>query len=350
MVKKNIKKISLEKKISSPKRISNKKLSSSPRKKKLSPITDFVVKVSKSPKKSPKKKIIKIETVKKCINSEKYQMKDKLHIVLDIDATLLETVFLMDGDKKDKIKKDIQAIEKIINNDKLSVSKKEDLKKRFHKIYLSNYGVEGYTILRPNIFEFLEFCNDFFKNVSIWTAGSKIYADIITDILFPLQKPNIIFSIDECISGKNKIQTLLECDEMLYHFNGEEDMNVKQNNTSLKTAPSPSIIDGDNCFSKPLIRIKYKEMLNDHKIDMKKMNLEKQSWFLKDIILVDDRNDTSQFNINNLVQISEFTIPKLTQMNLTKNDKSLIDIKNFFINIPYVEDIREYLRENKKIF
>lgn len=303
---------------------------------------------------SPKKKVSspKRASPKKVAQKKKKSVmtniKGKLNIVLDLDATLLETIFSEDN-------KNIKYIEtKILNNTKIKKSQKDDFMKRFHKIYSNdNFQLEGYTILRPHIFEFLEWCNDFFNSVSIWTAGNKIYAETIVNILFPFQKPDLIFTIEDCIKDSEEINELKDNEDILIHFNkGNENKN-----THLRKSPSPShSLDDDEeidqlYFSKPLIRVQYKllQMKNSpESVCMKKKNIKEQSVYLKNIVLIDDRNDTSQFNINNLIQIPVFEIIKLNQKELLKEDKALLKIKDFFENIPDdIEDIRDYLKENK---
>ena len=60
-------------------------------------------------------------------------------------------------------------------------------------------------ILRPHVYEFLEFCFDYFENVVVWSAGQLRYVHAICDVLFtdPEKQPILIYSFDDCERNDN---------------------------------------------------------------------------------------------------------------------------------------------------
>jgi TFIIF-interacting CTD phosphatase-like protein len=62
-------------------------------------------------------------------------------------------------------------------------------------------------VLRPHVYEFLEFCFEYFENVIVWSAGQKRYVHAICDFLFNEigKQPSIIFTYEDCIRGQNFI-------------------------------------------------------------------------------------------------------------------------------------------------
>ncbi len=60
-------------------------------------------------------------------------------------------------------------------------------------------------VLRPNVYEFLDFCFEYFENVIVWSAGQLRYVHAICDILFtdPNKQPIIIYSWDDCEKNEN---------------------------------------------------------------------------------------------------------------------------------------------------
>lgn len=60
-------------------------------------------------------------------------------------------------------------------------------------------------VLRPNVYEFLDFCFEYFENVIVWSAGQLRYVHAICDVLFtnPEHQPIIIYSWDDCEKGDN---------------------------------------------------------------------------------------------------------------------------------------------------
>jgi hypothetical protein len=60
-------------------------------------------------------------------------------------------------------------------------------------------------ILRPHVYEFLDFCFEYFENVIVWSAGQLRYVHAICDVLFtdPEKQPVIIYSFDDCERNDN---------------------------------------------------------------------------------------------------------------------------------------------------
>ena len=64
---------------------------------------------------------------------------------------------------------------------------------------------ELWGIIRPHVTEFLNFCFDHFKVVTVWSAGKRKYVEAIVDILFKnIKRPHVIFSYDNCDRNKEK--------------------------------------------------------------------------------------------------------------------------------------------------
>lgn len=62
-------------------------------------------------------------------------------------------------------------------------------------------------ILRPHVYEFLDFCFEYFETVIVWSAGQKRYVHAICDFLFNKigKQPAIIYTFEDCIIGQNFI-------------------------------------------------------------------------------------------------------------------------------------------------
>jgi len=62
-------------------------------------------------------------------------------------------------------------------------------------------------VLRPHVYEFLEFCFEYFQNVIVWSAGQKKYVHAICDFLFNEigKQPNIIYTYEDCDRVHNYI-------------------------------------------------------------------------------------------------------------------------------------------------
>ena len=86
------------------------------------------------------------------------QKKKNIHLILDIDCTLLYA-----SNIKDNRFKYIPIY-----------FDKKSLRKRKTAIYI---------YLRPDLQNFLEYCFNNFKSVSLWSLGHKSYVNIITDLL-----------------------------------------------------------------------------------------------------------------------------------------------------------------------
>lgn len=114
----------------------------------------------------------------------------KHKIVLDLDATLVCTI----GD-----------VEKL---KKLGLDKNEELKDRIYYLEMVNCVVEEGTgeiektwgVFRPFAFEFLEFAQEYFEEIYIWSAGKNIYVHSIVSKFFNKRKyyPSKILTSTDC--------------------------------------------------------------------------------------------------------------------------------------------------------
>lgn len=138
------------------------------------------------------------------------------NIVLDIDATLLHT--------QDNAF-DFEKLKIYSNPLRFTIR---------HKMYHMNLvdvtnepGTGNITCLsgvyRPYLKEFLDFCFEYFNNVIIWSAGKRKYVEECCRLMFPIDKPAIIYSWDDCDYREDgslfKPLSKLWNDENLKHLN-----------------------------------------------------------------------------------------------------------------------------------
>lgn len=199
-------------------------------------------------------------------------------IVLDIDETLVHTTDDIAAYKKLKIMDNPEHVH---------------LRDRVYNMEIAMDDGEIYKcwgVVRPHVYEFLEFCFSYFKIVAIWSAGQKEYVDAIVSFLFrDLPRPHIIYSFDDC-----------------------EIYNKK-----------------DKILFKPLSKLTSKSPMRN-KMD------------LKNTMIIDDNEDTFRANIDNAIHIPKYK-PKKTIQSITADDDALLRIQMWFldpINM-FREDIRE---------
>jgi TFIIF-interacting CTD phosphatase-like protein len=121
-------------------------------------------------------------------------------IVLDLDSTLICTC---DEEKT------FEALEVYTN------PRNSKLKSRIYYFELVDVTdtpgtgqlTKMWGVLRPHVYEFLEFCFDYFQTVIVWSAGQKKYVHAICDFLFNEigKQPSIIFTYEDCIRVANYI-------------------------------------------------------------------------------------------------------------------------------------------------
>ena len=126
-------------------------------------------------------------------------MSDK-HLVLDLDNTLICSTF----EAKD------------LNNLSLDNIDNKILFKRMHYVELvdgMDNDVRGtgeitpiIVVLRPYVYEFLEFAISYFSEISVWSAGQDRYVRAIISLLFPRRLingnrkiPHKIYSRNDCV-------------------------------------------------------------------------------------------------------------------------------------------------------
>lgn len=122
-------------------------------------------------------------------------------IMLDLDSTLIYTSDNFDNYSKLEL---------------YSNPKNSALRDRIYKFDVIDVvdkpgtGVRSsmWGILRPHVYEFLDFCFDYFSNVIVWSAGQLRYVHAICDVLFidPKKQPTLIWTYEDCE----------KCDNYLY--------------------------------------------------------------------------------------------------------------------------------------
>ena len=329
-----------------PKNLKNKK-SESPKK-------------SKSPKPdkpaSPKAKKIPIKKEDfKIIKEPSFSLKDnnafqKMHIVLDLDATLVHSFIQKAAEKNYR---DIYNF--LDKNKEKNPECVKDITSRIKTFHLSDGNGEnsfGWTILRPGIYEFLDFAFRFFRKVSIWTAGTADYAELIVDNIFeaPFPKPEIVYSRDDCVKKHPTIE-----DIEMYHLDSVIENLKKHKNCNVKLVQCSPSNASTMLHYKPLNLIAKQEQDIGHHKKGKSPSPSKMKDILSDIFLLDDRDDISAYNPTNTIKIPEFG-PKITNKDLIKNkDEDLKKLSHFFLNAHIWRDhdkidIRKVLNKNPKIF
>lgn len=181
----------------------------------------------------------------------------KLNLVLDLDATLVSTTGMHDN------------LDTIFTNPNCM-----DLRNR---VYWMDIGEPGNTeeifgVIRPHVFEFLDYSFRYFENIFIWSSGDEEYVVPVCEFIFRpfCMKPKDIFTGTNC----------------------EED---KKHN-----------------LHKPLSKLeqKYKGIT------------------LKNTILIDDLSQNAKANPNNLIKIPKYD-PKPTISGFRTPDNAFLDIMNF---------------------
>jgi hypothetical protein len=119
-------------------------------------------------------------------------------IMLDLDSTLIYTSENFDNYSKLELysnPKNIELRERIYKFDVIDVVDKPGTGVRS-----SMWG-----ILRPGVYEFLDFCFDYFSNVIVWSAGQLRYVHAICDVLFidPDKQPTLIWTYEDCQKSDN---------------------------------------------------------------------------------------------------------------------------------------------------
>jgi hypothetical protein len=223
------------------------------------------------------------------LTDEQLKHLQRMHLIIDLDATFVST--RTDMSSYPRARKAIQAAGKEAADEALS------------RTFIFALGsTRMWTILRPGAMDFIEFASFYFKNIFVWSAGQSDYVEQIVSFLFPahIPRPSVIFSWDDCRVEKK------ECD----------------------MAASPSKQEYV-MFSKPLT-----DMIPHFPTD-------DSAHPLATMLILDDRRDIAEHNVDNLVQIPPFE-PRLTTEALTAKDTCLDDFAEWLMRPEVVvsKDIR----------
>lgn len=148
-----------------------------------------------------------------------------LHVVLDIDGTLVFT-------------------RKIENQASLDGIKRADF----------NLMNAFETVKRPGLDEFLLFCFTRFKSVSIWTAGSEAYAAYIAANICPQgQRFSSIRCIDHCVLEMNMYGYAVRkpLNELWRHGSGLEVDELLKTTLIIEDSPETCAYNADNAIFLP---------------------------------------------------------------------------------------------------
>ena len=114
------------------------------------------------------------------------------HLCLDLDNTLVYTEF------------DTEIFSKLDLNDP-QLKNKCRLISLIDPLDKDKKGIGKITkalvIFRPHLFEFIEFCKNFFDDISIWSAGQERYVRVIDYLIFPDNNkgPKNVFTCNDCV-------------------------------------------------------------------------------------------------------------------------------------------------------
>jgi len=219
----------------------------------------------------------------------KYIPKGINTCIIDLDETLVHTWENPKFIEKLRIYNDPQIYNKFfrMNEDPLCYS-----------FDIPNCHIWG--MYRPHMWEFLNFCDKYFDNVVIWSAGVEEYVySIIKHIYKNKSKfPKVIWSRKNCTDNKNH-----------YH------------------KPIKNLINYIN----------------------KKSYLPFQI-YPQSTIIIDDKNYSFESNVDNGILIPPYDFPKTPQINelLNRNDHCLVDIMNWLQTdeVTQCDDVRNVNKNN----
>jgi TFIIF-interacting CTD phosphatase-like protein len=173
-------------------------------------------------------------------------------IVLDLDATLLQTHADPEEDKCDR-----DPLDKFKELRLFSSSKNFKLRKRTYKIKMINSwgdctGEVGtmYGVFRPHIDEFLDFLGEYAEGVIVWTAGIRRYADELCNKIFMgHKKPLLIYSkemneydpVEDCDVLKPLSKLYEEMKSKGYDMNEKNTLIIDDNDGTFKLNPNNAI-------------------------------------------------------------------------------------------------------------
>lgn len=204
------------------------------------------------------------------------------NIILDLDETLIKTV---NYDSENKLIKEMYV-------------KYPQLRYRLYDFKIKSSESEGCIelcgIVRPYTKEFLNYCFNHFKTVSVWSAGTPEYVNNIVNIIFNgISYPAVVFDRTKC--------------------NPED-------------------------YTKPIVKVfnlveGLSEIINE-----------------KNTFFIDDREDFMSLNKKNAINIPVYN-PNLNDI-LNDNDDSLLKLMKWFdrYDIKYCKDVTLLDKNPKTIF
>lgn len=155
-------------------------------------------------------------------------------------------------------------------------------KNRVAKITFNN--TEFWTVKRPHLDEFIEFCFDNFETVSVWSAGVPAYVEAVVSCIFK-RRPHLVMTRDN----------------VLYEHRTEKELG----------------------YSKPLM-FYFEKMPRATR---------------ENTILVDDRRENSKYDPENIVHIPEYDVLQ-DQYEIESDERSLRDLMDWLKLLTEEADIR----------
>jgi len=255
------------------------------------------------------------------LSEENFKNLQRLHLVIDLDSTFVST------------RTDEASYHRAVKLLKTTPQGEETLSKRVYLFSIS--GTRMWTILRPGALEFMEFASFYFKRISVWSAGQKDYVDQIVSFLFPahIPRPSIVFNWDDCAQEVTTYSSVEEEEESGEGEGssptGEEDLSQQQQ----RKAASPSNQEYIS-FTKPLVDI---------------IPHAPKGESIEHMLILDDRRDIAEKNIENLVQIPPFE-PAISLGALSTQDNALDKFVEWLMKPEVInaKDIRKI--DKSKIF
>lgn len=210
-------------------------------------------------------------------------------IILDIDHTLVSTM----RDEEQKIFDSLPYEEQLTHK----------LLRLSFPIGDEGYVFEAESICRPHLTEFLTWCNIYFSQVIIWTAGTESYANAVVNALY-----------DDRIYPKPLVYGRSSCD----------------------------LIEGN--FYKPIEKLITSKKLQGI------VNLQ-NIMSLQNCVIVDDTPYTYSFNPDNAIPIPPYLRENFSVETLRQSDECLLHIKAWFESsrVRNATDMRD-LKDKKAIF
>lgn len=217
-------------------------------------------------------------------------MAHELIIYLDLDSTLVHSIFT----DEDGTTEELDKVTHFIENSKL-----HDVKKRIHNCTLvdsQDNRVKGigemesyYLILRPYAEEFIEYISNNCAEIHIWSAGQFRYVKSISHVLFPPGSSN------------------------------------------LNLHPAKIFTRQDTEFGDDYV--------------LKDLNLKHTD--LSKVLIIDDRDDTFSKNHHNGIHIPIYA-PEINETELGRDDKTLLELISWFESLKYktYKDIRDVDKNN----